>query len=106
MISKYLTCFDQSLFGVGMRPLRYAERISDADLPWGPYFCADIDVGSRRQEELPDPGIESLTKPLKKNGRGPQAALHGKHACWYSVRGNDLVVEVSSVAQHNTQILP
>ena len=62
---------DQSLFGVGCDVrLGNAERKSGADLPWGPHFCADVDVGSRRQEELPDPGIESVTAPLKKRAAG------------------------------------
>jgi hypothetical protein len=39
---------------------------------WGPYFYAGIDVGC---QELPGPGIESVTEPLKKKGRRPQSAV-------------------------------
>ena len=61
---------DQSLFGVDCDVWDMPGETSSADLPWGPQFCADLDVGSRRQEELPDPGIESVTAPLKKRAAG------------------------------------
>jgi hypothetical protein len=74
------------------------------DLPWGPFFC---DVGSQRQEELPDPGIESVTEPLKKKGRGrrPHCMVIMLVGTRFAARTSSLVlvvVEISSVAQHNT----
>jgi hypothetical protein len=43
----------------------------------GPHFCADIDVGSRRHEELPYPGIESVTnRAVEEKGRRPHCMVN------------------------------
>jgi hypothetical protein len=60
---------DQSLFGVDCDVWDMPSENQVPICPGG-HTSADIDVGSRRQEELPDPGIESVTVPLKKRAAG------------------------------------